>query len=111
MTQHYKSGAIAASGATTLDRAAPSVVATAPEVIATIPVGSESDAVAVSPLTGDVYVTNINDGTVSVISGRTNTVIATILVGNGPVGVAVSPLTGAVYVTNVGDGTVSVISG
>ena len=58
-----------------------------------------------------VYVTNIKNGTVSVISGRTNAVTATIRVGNGPVGVAVSPLTGAIYVTNIGDVTVSVISG
>ena len=111
MTHHHRSGVAGASGAVTLDRAGPSEVAAAPVVTATIPVGSESDAVAVSPLTGDVYVTNINDGTVSVIGGQTNTVIATILVGNGPVGVAVSPLTGDVYVANVGDGTVSVISG
>jgi YVTN family beta-propeller protein len=66
---------------------------------------------AVSPLSGDVYVTNIKNGTVSVISGRTGTVTATIPVGNGPVGVAVNPLTGAVYIASIGDSTVSVISG
>src|ERR1700730_3223427 len=106
MTHHFKSSATGASGAMTLDRAAPSAVATAPVVTATIPVGSESDAVAVSPLTGDVYVTDLNDGTVSVISGQTNTVIATIPVGTSPDGVAVSPLAGDVYVTNINDGTV-----
>ena len=41
-----------------LDRAAPTAVAVAPMVIATIPVGSESDSVAANPLTGSVYVTN-----------------------------------------------------
>ena len=66
---------------------------------------------AVNPLTGDVYVTNFSDGTVSVISGGTGTVTATIPVGSGPVGVAVNPLTGAVYTANVGDDTVSVIFG
>lgn len=69
MTHHRRSAATGASGAMTLDRAAPSAVAAAPVVTATIPVGSESDAVAVSLLTGDVYVTSFNDGTVSVISG------------------------------------------
>ena len=68
-------------------------------------------SVAVNPLTGDVYVANFNDRTVSVISGRTSTVTATIPVGTSPYGVAVSLLTGDVYVTNFSDGTVSVISG
>jgi YVTN family beta-propeller protein len=111
MTHPHRSGATLASGAMTLDRAAASAVAAAPMLTALKPIGSKSDAVAVSPLTGDVYVTNIENGTVSVISGQTNTVTVTIPVGNGPVGVAVSPLTGTVYVANVGDGTVSVISG
>jgi DNA-binding beta-propeller fold protein YncE len=31
----------------------------------TIPVGTRPDGIAVSPVTGDVYVTNINDNTVS----------------------------------------------
>jgi DNA-binding beta-propeller fold protein YncE len=34
-----------------------------------IPVGNGPVGVAVSPLTGAVYVTNVGDGTVSVISG------------------------------------------
>ena len=108
MTHHQRSGATGASSAVTMDRAAPSAatVHSDSDLTTPIPVGSEPHDVAVSPLTGDVYVTNFNDGTASVISGRTNTVTATILVGNGPVGVAVSPLTGDVYVANVDDGTV-----
>ncbi|HXO24400.1 MAG TPA: hypothetical protein VN870_07465, partial [Streptosporangiaceae bacterium] len=78
---------------------------------AVIPVGNGPVGVAVKPSTGDVYVTNIKDGTVSVISGQTNTVTAVIPVGNGPAGVAVNPLTGAVYTANIGDETVSVICG
>jgi YVTN family beta-propeller protein len=80
-------------------------------VTAIIPVGNGPVGVAVNPSTGAVYVTNIKDGTVSVISGQTNTVTATIRVGNGPAGVTVNPLTGAVYTANIGDDTVSVISG
>ena len=52
-------------------------------VTATIPVGNPQ-GMAVNPLTGDVYVTNFNDGTVSVISGQTSTVTATIPVGSLP---------------------------
>ena len=83
-------------------------------VTSTIGVGNGPDAVAVSPRTGKIYVTNTNisdgsAGTVSVISGRTGTVTGTIPVGRGPAGVAVSPRTGKIYVTNYQDGTVSVI--
>ncbi len=52
-----------------------------------------------------------DDGTVSVINGRTNTVTATIPVGGVPFGVAVDPKTNTIYVTNHFSDTVSVISG
>ena len=79
-------------------------------VTATIPVGSDPQGVAVSPETGDVYVTNFGDGTVSVINPATNTVTATIPDSTNVFGVAVSPETGDVYVTNFTTTTVSVIS-
>ena len=82
MTHHHESGATGASGAMTLDRAEPTAATAAPMVTATISIGSESDAVAVNPLTGDVYVTSQLDNTVSVISGQTHTVRATIGVDN-----------------------------
>jgi YVTN family beta-propeller protein len=47
-------------------------------VTATIPVGSAPDEVAISPTTGDVYVTNVLGGTVSVINPTTNQIIDTI---------------------------------
>ena len=87
--------------------------------VTTISVGFEPVGVAVSPITGDVYVTNSASGTLSVIDGSPNditynTVIATIPVGNLPVGVAVSPIGTAtgdiVYVANAGSGTVSVLT-
>ncbi len=106
MTHHRRSGGTGATGTMTLDRAAPTAAAAAPMVTATIPVGSESDAVAANPLTGSVYVASQLANTVSVISGQTNTVTATIPVGN-PQGTAVNPPTGDVYVTNFNDGTVS----
>src|SRR5439155_1628016 len=55
------------------------------------------------------YITNINDGTVSVIDTASNTVMATAPVGNFPNGVAVTPDGARVYVANVVDSTVSVI--
>jgi YVTN family beta-propeller protein len=80
-----------------------------PRVIATVTVGVGPAGVAVSPLTGDVYVPN-GAGTVSVISGRTNKNIAAVRVGSSPSGVAVSPRTGDVYVTDPDNGKVYVIA-
>ncbi|AIH39905.1 hypothetical protein IQ42_14540 [Mycobacterium tuberculosis] len=62
---------------------------------------------AVSPVTGLVFVTNF-DNTVSVIDPNTNTVTGSIPVGTGAYGVAVNP-GGNIYVTNQGSNTVSVI--
>lgn len=76
-------------------------------------VGSNTQLVAVSPLTGDVYVTNVGsgEGDVSVISGRTNKVIPTVPDDYGPVGIAVSPLTSDAYAGNAHGGTVTLING
>jgi DNA-binding beta-propeller fold protein YncE len=92
-------------------------------VIATVPVGSNTQGAAVSPLTGDVYVANVGANTsistVSVISGRTDKVIDTIKDGYGAVETAVDSLTGDVYITNfvgpsrsgTGTGIVLVLNG
>jgi len=56
------------------------------------------------------YITNFNDGTVSVIDIATNTVSATITVGSGPRGVSVSLDGTKVYITNTTQNTVSVIN-
>ncbi len=64
------------------------------KLVATIPVGIFPGGVAVNAKTNAVYVTNFGNranrfkGTVSVISGRTNTVTATIRVGRQPQGIA-----------------------
>jgi YVTN family beta-propeller protein len=73
-------------------------------------VGTDPAGAAVDPAAGTVYVTNLADGTVSVIDVATSTVTATIPVGSQPEGVAVDPSTHTVYVANYGDDTVSVIS-
>ena len=93
-------------------RSGPQVVTAHVRVTATIPVGRFPVGVAVNPRTDTIYVANANSGTVSVISGRTNTVVATIRVGRVPGGVAVNPRTNTIYVTNERrPGTVQVISG
>jgi YVTN family beta-propeller protein len=56
------------------------------------------------------YITNDNDGTVSVINTTTNAVVATVTVGNRPQGVSVSPDGSRVYVANEVDNSVSVIN-
>jgi YVTN family beta-propeller protein len=57
-----------------------------------------------------LYVTNVNDNTVSVIDTATNTVVGLpIAVGSGPIGVAVTPDGTKVYVANNGSANVSVI--
>jgi YVTN family beta-propeller protein len=79
-------------------------------VTATIPVGNGPDGIATDPATGNVYVANFTDGTVSVISGASGIVTATIPVGAGPADVVTDPVDGNVYVANSIDGTVSVIN-
>ena len=64
-----------------------------------------------NPTTDRVYISNQEDGAVSVIDGVSNAVIATIPVGAAPAVVGVNPTTNRVYVANFEDGTVSVIDG
>jgi YVTN family beta-propeller protein len=82
-------------------------------VIATIRVGSEPYAVAYDSGKGEIFVTNIHDTSVSVISDSNNTVVATIPVGYFPSGVAYDSGKDEVFVANVagsGEARVSVIS-
>jgi len=83
-----------------------------PAAVQTIPIDGAPIGVAVSPRTGEIYVPDYGsdeDGTISVINGRTDTVTGTIPVGNSQ-SVAVSPQTGKVYVGNHATNSVSVIS-
>ncbi|GHB74663.1 hypothetical protein GCM10010347_51400 [Streptomyces cirratus] len=78
-----------------------------PNVVATLPVGTDPVGVAVD-VHDHVFVTNSGDNTVSVINALTNTAIASIAVGLRPESVATDPQFG-VYVANGGGGSVSVI--
>ena len=51
-------------------------------VVATVPVGTWPDGVAVNPTTNRIYVANCDSNNVSVIDGATNTVVATVPVGS-----------------------------
>ena len=90
----------------------------ADSVIATIPVGDLPAFITFNAENADMYVSNENANTVSVIDGQTNTVIGRpIPVGVAPAGSAFNPDNGDVYVTNgesfvpVCCGTVYVIDG
>jgi YVTN family beta-propeller protein len=81
-----------------------------PSVMATItlPVGSLSFGVAVTPDGKHVYVTSLNSANVFVIRTATNKVVATVPVGSFPLGVAITPDGTQAYVT-IGFNAVSVI--
>jgi YVTN family beta-propeller protein len=89
-----------------------SVIATSTNtaVGAPITVGHQPTGVAVTPDGSKVYVANLSDNTVSVISTATNQVTATVPVGTSPVGAAATPDGSSIYVTNLNSSNVSVIS-
>jgi YVTN family beta-propeller protein len=59
---------------------------------------------------GNVYIANSGNATVSVISTSRNVVTRTIPVGNNPVALAETPDGKKLYVVNQGDGTVTVVN-
>jgi YVTN family beta-propeller protein len=75
-----------------------------------IPVGREPRCVAITPDDKKVFVTNMVDGTVSVIDQKKRKRIGTIKVGTEPFGCAVTPGGNKLYVANFGSDSVSVIS-
>ena len=82
-------------------------------VSATVPVGSSSFGVAVSPDGSNIYVTNsgfsLSGGTVSVINATNNSITATVDGFFFPSGIAITPDGKKVYVANYANGNVSVI--
>jgi YVTN family beta-propeller protein len=75
----------------------------------TIAVGNLPQQIALNPVTNRIYVSNLNDNTVSVIDGATNTVVDTIAVGMVPEQIAVNTTTDTIYVANENSNTISVI--
>ncbi len=75
--------------------------------IGDVEVGSGPSALAIDPLTGNVYVASKEADTVTVINGTR--VLATIKVGWYPIFVGVNPANGWVYTSNIADGTVTIL--
>ncbi len=87
------------------------------QIPATAPAGFGANGIAIDHRTHKIYVTNIEDTSVSVINGATcngsdtagcSQTPTKVAVGNYPSAIAVDPAVGSAYVTN-GDNTVSVI--
>jgi len=73
-----------------------------------------TQAIAVNHITNQIYMCNVDDNTVSVIDGFTNTVMATIPVSQQGLpfsSLTVNPMTNRVYVTSPDMGSVSVLDG
>src|SRR5579862_5614549 len=86
--------------------------AVAQTVVATIPVGSSPDWVAVDRKTDLIYAVNAGSNNVSVIDGSTNTVVGTDAVSNFPQAAAVNPILDQIYVGAFGSkDQLSVIAG
>jgi YVTN family beta-propeller protein len=62
--------------------------------------GDSGGGVVVDGATGNVFLTNSQANTVSLISGTTDNVVATIAVGSDPFGIGADPISGVVYVAN-----------
>jgi YVTN family beta-propeller protein len=77
-----------------------------PVVVATIEVGSQPDASALSANGARLYASNFGSGTVSAIDTATNAVAKTVTVGSGPTGLV--EVDGLVYVANLSSHSVSV---
>jgi YVTN family beta-propeller protein len=77
-------------------------------VLATIPVGTTSRGIAITPNGAQVWVSNSGSNNVSVIDTTTNTVVATVAAGTTPWGVAGNAAGTRMYVVNNGSNTVSV---
>jgi YVTN family beta-propeller protein len=84
----------------------------APPVQATLTLGNNTEGIAIDPALAKAYVTNFNDGTVSVVDITTLTVQATIPVGTNPRRIIADAATHLVYLTNsTTPGAVTVIDG
>lgn len=77
------------------------------EIATVIPVGARPTCV--TSFNGQVWVTNTDEGSVSVIACSTDRVVATVPVGSHPTGVVIDPQVGG-FVANSLDGTISVLS-
>ncbi len=76
----------------------------------TVSVGTYPVAVAVNPVTNNIYVANFASNNVTVINGGTNAT-TTVAAGAGPNAIAINSVTNKIYVVNEDGGSVTVIDG
>lgn len=76
----------------------------------TVVTGVAPNAVAVNPLTNEIYAANFSTNNVTVIDGATRT-SASVPVGKGPNSIVVNPTTNKIYVANYQGSSVTVIDG
>jgi YVTN family beta-propeller protein len=85
------------------------------DIVASIPVGKNPQAIVYNPANGQVYTANVLSNTLSIINGTSNSLVGSIDVGafpgKNPTGITLNPINNYIYVTNMGSNTVSVING
>ncbi|CAG7629165.1 YncE family protein [Paenibacillus allorhizosphaerae] len=85
------------------------------KIITTVKTGRLPYNMVVNPRTNRIYITNFQDGTVSVINGRTNRVITVIKVGERCDEIAVNSRTNFIYVSTISlsspNGQLAVLNG
>jgi YVTN family beta-propeller protein len=85
------------------------------DIVASIPVGKNPQAIVYNPANGLVYTANSLSNTLSIINGTSNSLVGSIVVGafpgKNPTGITLNPINNSIYVTNMGSNTVSVING
>lgn len=79
------------------------------QAIREIGTGRMPSALAANTETGEIYVANYEDGSVTVIDGRTNAVTATVKIDGHPQALAVDADESLLYVANTQQNSVSVI--
>ena len=74
-----------------------------------IATGDGEHSIAFSPDSKYAYVTNMDDGTMTIIATDSLDIVKDLEVGRQPVSVAVSPTTGMVYIADQAEGVISVV--
>ena len=101
----------AASGDPSPTRSGVAAIGTdGPTLVRTIPTGRGDHAIAFDGDGREVFVTNRDDGTVSVIEISTLARVADIATGRAPVSLAYSPASRMIYVADAVDGTITIVS-
>ncbi|MCI4319676.1 MAG: YncE family protein [Thermoplasmata archaeon] len=67
-------------------------------------------SIALDTLSGQLYVTNVNAGNVSIVNTTTNAVVGSLFVGGSPYGIVFDPSNGEFYVANSGGSNVTVVN-